>query len=334
MRNQHPTQNSIHRYLLAFSLLLAVAIDCFMCPVLFERTILSQSLWADETLAEGEKDLSAGEQEALAKFQKAYRLEKDQNVKWIKAPFLAGRLIDREHRWKNQWMNADYQKPRPGRAGLIPYCYVYFERNGVLAPPHHFCSGSDQVQPANQTVDIIAVIEMVTNIHEPNLNGRNIFSNEHIAGDWVVREGTPTDELVTGLEQILKRDCGLPIQLEYEEKNEDVVIVRHGSEPFVPKLDSPVKIYATLFRPNKGSIQRGTFKEFLNTIGQSIQPSMRVISEIDSPPKEPIAWHVSLPDRFDDGDVNSVLDHLGEQTGLKFKLETLKTKKINITRSE
>lgn len=330
----HPTRPSADHCFNASSLVMAVMSHWVMGSAFFCNHMIFRPVWADEHQAAGGKVLTVEEQKALAEFQKAYRLERGQTVKCIKPPFLAGRLIDRELRWKDKWMNGDYQKGTPDRAGLIPYCYVYFERDGELAAPHHFASGSDQHDPANQSVDVITVIGMVTHVHSPNLIGSDKFSKQHVAGDWVVREGASDDKVIAGLEKVLNRECGIPIKLEYEEDTEDVVIVRRGSKPFAPKLDSSIKIYTITFRPDKGTKEQGTFKEFLTAIGQSIEPNMRVISELENAPKETMSWHVSVPDRFDDGDLGSLLEHLDEQTGLKFTAERLKIRKIKLTRNE
>lgn len=335
MLNQDPysTRHSAGSCSPACSLMAAVC-PWFMGTAFFLSQMISWTAWSDEPPTAQEKALTAEEQKALAEFQKLYRLEKDQTVKYIKPPFVAGRLIDREHRWKDKWMNADYQKGTAVRAGLIPYCYIYFERSGELAAPHHFSSGSDQIDPADRAIDVTGVIEMVTNVRETNLIGADKFSKVHIAGDWVIREGAPTEQVVAGLEQTLNKECGIPIKLEYQEVKEDVVIVRHGAKPFAPKLDSAVKIYTTVFRSDQGTKEQGTFKEFLDAIGQSIEPNMRVISELENPFKGAMSWHVGLPDRFDDGDLGLVLEHLDEQTGLKFKAETLTIGKITVTRNE
>lgn len=332
--HEHPTRHSAAGRSTAFSLVMAIVGHCVIGSALCVSQIIARPASADELQVAIGNVLTDVEQKDLAEFQKAYRLEKDQTVKYIKPPFLAGRLIDREHRWKDKWMNGDYQKGRPDRAGLIPYCYVYFERDGELDAPHHFASGSDQRDLADQGLDVITVIHMVANVRGPNLIGSDRFSKKLVAGDWVIREGAPTDKIIADLEQVLNRECGIPIKLEYEEDTEEVVIVRRGTKPFTPKLDAPIKIYASTFRPDKGSREQGTFKEFLDTIGFSIQPNMRVISEIESPPKETMSWHVSVPNQFDDGDLGTVLEHLDEQTGLKFTLETLKIKRIYVTRNE
>lgn len=336
MLNEHEqvVRSSSAGRLAALSRVTAVLGHWCLGSALFCSQMALPSAWGDESRIVEAKALTADEQKALVEFRKRYRMEKDQVVKYIKPPFLAGRLIDREHRWKDKWMNADYQKGTRVRAGLIPYCYIYFDRDGELAAPHHFSSGSDQVDPADQAVDVITVIEMITNIRGPNLIGSDKFSKQHVAGDWIIREGAPADKVIADFERVLNRECGVPIKLEYQEDTEDAVIVRRGAKPLAPKLDSPIKIYATTFRPDKGTIERGSFKDFLDSIGQSIEPNMRVVSQIENPPKDQMSWHVNVPERFDDGDVRSILENLDQQTGLKFRVETLKTQKINITRNE
>jgi len=279
------------------------------------------------------REPTAEEQQALAEFHKLYRLEKDQIVKYIKPPFVAGRLIDREYRWKDKWMNGDYQPPRPGRAGLMPHCYIYFERDGELAPPHHFSSGSDQRAPAENGVDLVSLIGMITDVREGNLINPDKLPKQIVAGDWIVRAGAPPDQVVAALRQILNRECGVPIKLEMKEESEDVVVVRTGDKPqFVPKLDSPIKLYVNKFQPDQGKREQGTFPEFLKALGEFIEPNRRVVSEDENAPKVMMSWHRNVPDLFDDGDVESVLEHLDQQTGLKFTLETLKTRKVIVER--
>ena len=294
---------------------------------------ISRSVLADEPPAVDPSKpnvLTTEEQESIAEFQKLYKLEKGQVLKYVKAPFVAGRRITREHRWNRLFENGDYQKPSPGRAGLIPYCYVYFERNGELALPHHFCSGSDQTEADDRAIDLISLMQMIANVSKGNLiDPKQRLKKGQLAGDWVIRKDAPIEQIIVALGQILNRECGLPITLKTREDSEDVVIVRGraNAETF-PKLDSSIKLYTNTFRADQGKREQGSFPEFLTAIGQFIEPNRRVIGETENPPKTMVAWHRNVPDRFDDGDVDSVLDHLNRQTGLKFTLETLKTRKI------
>ncbi|MDB5392363.1 MAG: putative lipoprotein [Planctomycetaceae bacterium] len=281
--------------------------------------------------------LTRQEQQALNDFHKLYQLDEEQLVKYIKPPFVPGRLIDRKLRWKDRWGNADH-----GKNGMYVYRYLFYERDGKLQAPHHFAAGSHHPEPKDEGSSLAELINMLMSQTRPEIDDPDKLLEQLNVGDYVIRENAPQDQVVAALGEILKRECGVPIKLELRAVEHAAVVVRGKLKPtFVSKL-SPIQLYAETLLPLKGEVDSGNFQEFLNDVGRFISPNRRIIHEIENPlPWETrVFWHRNIRARFDDKTlrkdraVRPVLDHLQEQTGLTFSMESRKIPTIIVERSE
>ncbi|HEY3963451.1 MAG TPA: hypothetical protein VGM05_02775 [Planctomycetaceae bacterium] len=278
------------------------------------------------------------EQTALDEFHKLYRLDnKDQIIKYIKPPFVAGRVLDRKYRWKDRLSNADH-----GQDGLYVYCYTFYERDGKLEIPFGFGMSSHFPDPKDDGGDLVDMLGWVVNIGGCDVNDPDqLLKGRKLAGDFIIRPDVSADKVIVALGQTLKREIGLPISLRLGETAEAIVAVRGRIKPpFVVKRDVPLELYAATLQPGKGERDQGTYEEFLKDLGKFIDPNRRVSSEVENPPREKISWHRNIRLRFDDQtlhadrEARSVLDHLEEQTGLTFTLESYKYPTIYVNRNE
>jgi hypothetical protein len=307
----------------------------------------SPQVWAEERPIAAAKKSAAkapvptptpAEQKALDEFHKLYRLDnEDQIIKYIKPPFVAGRVIDRKYRWKDRFSNADH-----GQDGLYVYCYTFYERDGKLEIPFGFGMSSHFPDPKDDGGDLVDMLGWVVNIGGCDVDDPDkLLNGRKLAGDFIIRPDVPAEKVIIALGQVLKREIGLPVSLTLGETAEDIVAVRGRIKPpFVLKPDVPLELYAATLQPGKGEQDHGTYQEFLKDVGKFIDPNRRVLSEVENPPREKISWHRNLRLRIDDQTLHadraarSVLDHLEEQTGLKFTHESYKYPTIFVQRSE
>jgi hypothetical protein len=304
--------------------------------VQFLKIAIVASLVLVACVARGDENGKPEEAEKLlAEFRKIYHLEEGQVIKRIKPPFPKGRMYDLDQRAPEFKVlsNGTYRE-----ANL--QCLVYRERDGKHEKEWPFFAytthGAAKGYEAGSLVSVVSDVEY-RDIDDP---GR-LLLGKLVVGDYVVDAAAPPDKVVAALGQLLKRECGLPVQLELREGEDRIVVVRgRFKPPFVPKLDTPVELYAATLQPGKGEKDQGTFQEFLDDIGRFIEPNHRVINAVEDARQDKISWHRNVRTRFDDKtlhadrDALQVLEHLEEQTGLTFQMEQRKFRKIIVTRSE
>jgi thiol-disulfide isomerase/thioredoxin len=298
------------------------------------------SIRADEPPAASKhaprKAPTPAEQKALDEFHKLYRLDNnDQIIKFIKGPFVEGRVLDRKYRWKDRFGNADH-----GQDNTLVYCYTFFERNGRLDPPHNFGMGSRFPNPNDNGGELDVLLRMVLGIRGLQFDDPAKLLKRKIVGDFIIRPDTPVDKLLAAVEQLLKNDLGLAVTLERRDVEETIVAVQGKIKPpFEIKLETPLELYGATLQPGKGEKDQGTYQEFLADVGRFIEPNRQVVSEVQNPPAGKMSWHRNVRTRFDDKtlhedrEASSVLSHLEEQTGLAFILENRQIPTIVVRRS-
>ncbi len=142
---------------------------------------------------------------------------------------------------------------------------------------------------------------------------------------------TPLKKVIARLEEILCKECKLPVKLALREV-EQKVIVAHGkyhSQPLAGRDKDEIDLYGKQLVPNsRAGGGGGDFERFLKAAGVFI--GRRIVSEVEDAPRSDVSWryHKRSPfteeERKEDTDQELVLKHIGEQTGLTFKEETRK----------
>jgi hypothetical protein len=149
-----------------------------------------------------------------------------------------------------------------------------------------------------------------------------------VAGDWIVRQGVPAEQLLPPLEAILQRALRLRITLALRRVERDVVVARgrYRPSPLPGHAEGELEVYSRKFdRDDDGASGVGSFPAFLRWTGEWI--GRPIVNEVETPPKANVSWHVNERDpsteqtRREDRDEAMVLKHLQEQTGLTFTRE-------------
>jgi hypothetical protein len=246
-------------------------------------------------------------------FESVYRLEDDQILKRIAPPFIPERMDF-------------YQTEEAHQAAAIPRGpdRMIFHWNGNL---RRWGMGFGKVSALGN------VLNNVLQLKSFEYNGPTELLNLTLPGDWIIRNEMPQDVKLAALENLIEAELGRHIRFERRSIDREVIIAsgRFKFHPPVGTYESTsVHMYADEVDPDErsGGGTDDSLAEFLETLGNRVN-----IPVIDR--TEPIE-EISIPYRhhrssavFREPDeqerarkLRLVLDHLTEQTELKFEVTT------------
>jgi hypothetical protein len=266
---------------------------------------------------------AAPEKGADDEFTKLYALPDGAVLKRVAPPYSDAR-------------QAYYRKLYEHRAKLVPEgpTNMFFRwKDGKLSNwGMHFGASASRVP---------TVVEMLAGIYRQDIDGHGELLEEPITGDFIVREGAPAEKVVARLDEILRKECELPMKLTLREVERDVFVVkgRWKSTPLAGRKENEVELYSKQLVPNSGAGGgSGDLARFLKAAGSFM--GRRLVSEVEAPPKGEVSWYNNLhspfteEQRLEDTDPELVLKHLTEQTGLTFKEERRKVRILFVERTE
>jgi hypothetical protein len=154
----------------------------------------------------------------------------------------------------------------------------------------------------------------------------------NIPGDWVVRKGSPKQERVLALEQIVQKHTGRLLRFQPHEEQREVIVAR-GTFHFRPLAgtynDAWIHVYADQLDPDtRGGGGSGSLAKFVRYLGE-VAFNQQVIDETqgDQEVKVNYGWHMSgyIRNITDEKEraikLRMVLDNVSRQTGLEFTVE-------------
>jgi beta-lactamase regulating signal transducer with metallopeptidase domain len=253
---------------------------------------------------EREKDSGSddkSEERALEEFKSRYVLAEGEVCKHIPRPFLPGRLIY-------------YRQSDPTQADAIPSgpdaMHLRWQDGELL--PWGLAFGEQ---------NLLRILEDVAVIYRQEVEGDEALVKSKIQGDWIVRKGAPKKDILSGLETILNKECGLHVKLRLRDV-ERQVIVASGEFDFHPFEGRSVYLYDDKPENNGHGGGGGDIESFVRSLGWFVH--RRVLSDVKDPP-DGFAW-LYCGDRPQKNvkklDVEHVLKHVTAQTGLSFKEES------------
>ena len=252
-----------------------------------------------------------GEEQALQNFKNRYALAEGEVCKYVTPSFLPGRLIY-------------YRQSSPGQAESMPrgpdaMCFCW--QDGKLV--NWSMTFGEQ--------DLLGILKSLADFYPQEVEGDETLVRAKIQGDWIVRKGAPQAEIVSAIERILDKQCGLHVKLRLRDV-ERKVTVASGAFEFhpIPGRSRPnaidVFLYDDALETHGGG--SGDIETFVRSLGWFVH--RRIISDVRTAPKDGLTWYYcgsmrSLTQKekeVTDAYVGSVLKHVTEQTGLTFKEET------------
>ena len=244
----------------------------------------------------------------LAEFKKVYALKPGEDLKRVAPPFPKSRA----DYIRSLWPNAPKDARFPEYGSMCLSWQNDFHWLGASAPR----GSSLRLLPQH-----------LVGIYPQEIEGNQALLDKEIAGDFIVRKGISAEKFVECLEQILRRECDMPVKVTLREMERKVFVAR-GKYRYKPLAGhSELQIYGKeLFAYSGAGGGTGDFPELLQAVGAGI--GRRIINEVEEAPKQKVSWQFAFrttttPEQWqEDRDPTAVLGHLVEQTGLTFKEET------------
>jgi hypothetical protein len=243
---------------------------------------------------------------------RVYGLEAGKNIKRVTEPFPAGRSRLTE-------------SGMPGRpaANLQPALLLSFYNGRFLNQWQSIVGGMQ----GKSEWSLIYLLQHC-GLGAAEITGPKKLLNTEVEGDFVIRVGVLPEKLVAELEQILRKEAKLDVELNFVDEPQDVLVAKGD---FAMKRDSAIKsadelrdlifIYADA-RPNGPGRNEdgptGGLDEFLRDLGNYI--GRRVINDVSTNPKRVLWWN-RIVNREGAQSPDLVLKQISEQTGLTFRAE-------------
>ncbi len=247
--------------------------------------------------------------EDLAEFQRIYRLAPGEDLKRIPPPRPAG--IDEY--WRRKYPNHG-NKPTDFGSLVFQWSDHLENRSATSADGYSVRALPNAIQ---------------VDLHNVEVVGDQALLNSIVTGDFVFRKGVKEESMLKQLEMILQRDAGLPVRLVLRDVERNVVVARgnYRYQPLPGRSKNQIEIYGKdLVEDSGAGGGSGSFAEFLKWAGDWISRPI-VAENLREIPKDSVSWryHGRLPFTVEiqreDHDETLVLQHLSEQTGLKFQRE-------------
>jgi len=197
--------------------------------------------------------------------------------------------------------------------------------------------------PGGEGVPVHILLQTVADIYPVERGGEFDLWLQKIHGDFVMRKGAATDDIVKDTERILNDELHLTVRLEYRDVEREVYILR-GEFKSAP-IGTPWRINPDLAtyviygkspptRALPGFLGVGPFATFLNAVGTRV--GRPVIADNVELPKGDLGWRVCLDDsettnwntfpQHQARNPADVLKHVSEQIGYTFGIEKRKVR--------
>jgi RNA polymerase sigma factor (sigma-70 family) len=262
------------------------------------------------------------ESKEITEFHKLYALSKGIDVRRIAPPFHPTR-------------EAYYRQVLSPQSIDAPPGAIYFRSTGDRLHHYAFMTTGDGL-PLSSVPHA-----MQLKLYPQQVEGPKELLGTEIVGDFVVRMGASAEKVIPALEDILRKECGLPVKLSLREVDRKVIVVKgkYTARQREGQNDEGIKIYAQLRGdvPNGGG--SGDFSEFLNCVGEFIGRQV-IDGGADLPNAPSFRWRyyerskATEEERRVDRNERLVLKHLTEQTSLTFTEETRRVRVLLVERAE
>lgn len=249
-------------------------------------------------------------------FYRVYSLEDGELVKHFAPPFHPGRIV------------YYHQTQRPSRARANedePDSFFFHWQKNQL----------DCVSGAVFGVGgLIDLIPILVEFAPHEIEGDEELLKAPIRGDWILREGASDEQILAGMEKILRDELQVPVKISVVELDREV-LVAIGNFRFTPIGDSKrIQVYSKAVVEKGHGGGGGDLDEFLRGVGKFVD--RRIVSEVEIPPKDRLSWRYSEPMRhgkMSQKDVETVLEHVTEQTGLTFSPGVRRVRVVMVERA-
>jgi hypothetical protein len=192
---------------------------------------------------------------------------------------------------------------------------------------------------SNGRVQVAHFLWELVGVFPQDIDGDLSVLKAPIRGDFIVRDDAPPEQRAARLEEILRRECGLPVKLTFREVECPVLVVR-GKYRYTPLPNATaggsIEIFGKTFGYYGGG--QGSFAEFLGWVG--MYTTRPVINEVEEVPRGKLVWMVHRVFNFhqkenlDEAERKLALEHLKQQTGLTFTEDKRRVRTLFVERKD
>jgi hypothetical protein len=247
--------------------------------------------------------LTPAELMLLNGFYRAYSLEDGEVLKHFAPPFHPGRIVYYHQTQPPALIRSETEEPDS---------FVF----------HWHETRLDCVSGAVFGVGGLSnLIPILVDFDRHEIEGDEELLNVPVRGDWILRTSASDEQILAGMERILRDKLQIPVKTSVKELERKVLVAK-GDFRFTPIGESKqIQVYGQTLVKKGGGGGSGDLSEFLRSVGGFI--GRRVVSDVRHLPEDRLRWHynVRFPQskfREEDRNVEKVLRHVTEQTGLKF----------------
>jgi len=311
------------------------------------------------------------EPEWMGPIRQAYELKEQEYVKRVARPWIPERVVFNLRAYGppkspelEEANKAQFQK-------LEDWMTLVIDQDGNQLTQRMCISSAGRAlrpgaQPGQALFAVPDAVEYVTGLSSPEFvvdpkhKNHPLFAKDNLTvqGDFVVRKKAPLDKLAAQLGAILRDQCKVEVELRVVEEVQDVFVVAGTFELKSPpwREKKILDVYATEeglnkdydhfdFRKQRAYTGRvkslqysGTPVDYVRFLGERLHA--RMVWDGDGPAGAKLSWnnHVigapTAQEEADDKDLEKVLKHATEKTGLAFKKERRKVPVLVLSPSE
>jgi hypothetical protein len=311
------------------------------------------------------------EPEWMGPIRRAYELKDYEYVKRVTRPWIPERVVFNLRAYGPPKSPEVEEANKAQFQRLEDWMTLIIDQDGSQLT-QRFCLSSagralrPGAQPGQSLFAVPDAVEYITGLSSPEFivdpkhKGHPLFAKDNLTvqGDFVVRKKAPLDKLAAQLGTILREQCKVEVELHVVEEVQDVFVVTgtFGLKPPPWRETRVLDVYATEEGLNKDydhfdfqkqraytgrvkSLQySGLPVDFVRFLGDRL--NTRMVWDGDGPVGAKLSWnnHVigapTAQEEADDKDLEKVLKHATEQTGLAFKKERRKVPVLVLSPSE
>ena len=262
-------------------------------------------------------------EKALDALARVYALKPGEVLKCITPPFPSER---------DAYLNAVYPQIPQAARSLDGYVWMNFTWNDRLK----YKNGVVHSAPAGLGRRVLDVLTGSLDCPEQEIEGDQAILTKGIAADFIVRDGASPEQVVARLAEILKEKFKMSVKISIKDEEREVFVVQGKCKSVADRIE----VYGyKIIDPSEGGGGEGSFREMLGHVGDWIK--CRIVAEVEDAPKQ-VSWHFNWRPPFtkellaQDQNPESVMKHLGEQTGLTVSKEARKVRvyQVEATKSE
>jgi RNA polymerase sigma factor (sigma-70 family) len=185
--------------------------------------------------------------------------------------------------------------------------------------------------PGPNWYDVTGLMYPILNVWSQDVEGDPDVKKTIIPGDFVFKPGGNPEQLSTPLANLISQATGYPVTLTFRRVERPVIVFKGKWRPSTGKADQKIEVYAEKLNGDSYYVHGGYVDTLAFEIGDFIGKSVTI--EATNLPRK-LNWHINYSDDGILPDSKLVCQHIQEQTGLTWTVETRLVKRLFIERQK